>query len=324
MGGISIDTTYTGAGEKSYTFKIGAVGRAIDLPKAFDILVTPTISVRLGCFECTTITASVKADNTMADYVSFKSNTLRVLTYLNKKSNETRSFNLLDILKFSTDIDGCGPYKVESYTNKERSIKTATTHRSHLKVNPTVREGLTNVFNPVIEYIAASTQLPLLYLTVFTDTNKIVTTPAKLDLIVDLSVCLLKPTPFTSSVVENNLVQHAPASNTDLNSLFTYDVSIPECNGKEYLITSDSAGKSPITVPIISLSVASVKLDPTVPGVYDFYVVYNATKSLEIGVIQYKITVKPYCLNQTLSKSSSNFELTYTLQKNTLNGTSYI
>jgi hypothetical protein len=64
---------------------------------------------------------------------------------------------------------------------------------TRLKVNPTVKDLTNNAFDPVIEYAESMDQPPLLYIRLTTDINHVVTTPAKLDLIIDLNGCDGKP-----------------------------------------------------------------------------------------------------------------------------------
>jgi hypothetical protein len=60
---------------------------------------------------------------------------------------------------------------------------------TRLKVNPTVKDLANNAFDPVIEYAESMDQPPLLYIRLTTENNHIVTTPAKLDLKIDLTAC---------------------------------------------------------------------------------------------------------------------------------------
>jgi hypothetical protein len=62
--------------EKIYEFKIASDMRHGDMPMAWPNINFSPIKVRLGCFEQTSITATVKPGHTVADFKSFSSNVL--------------------------------------------------------------------------------------------------------------------------------------------------------------------------------------------------------------------------------------------------------
>ena len=124
----------------------------------------------------------------MTDFISFTSNILKIVTY-KKATLEQKSFKLNDILVFTTDIAGCGPHRIQSFSDAARTIITTDSSATRLKGHTLVKDLATNAFDPVIEYTQSIAQPPLLYLRLTTDVNHLQTTPAILDLTVDLTAC---------------------------------------------------------------------------------------------------------------------------------------
>ena len=188
----------------TFEIKIASDLRAPDLPLSLLNQNLATVRVTLGCYEQTLINAVLNSSHSITDFISFNNNTLKIITY-KKAISEQKSFKLNDILELSTDIAGCGPHSIQSFSDAARTTMTTDTSATRLVGHTLLKDLATNAFDPVIGYSQSTAQLPLLYLRLTTDVNHIRTTPAILDLTIDLSACEHQPVAVNMSISEFNI-----------------------------------------------------------------------------------------------------------------------
>ena len=156
-----------------------------------------------------------------------------------------------------------------------------------------------------------------------TDSNHIQTTPAILDLTVDLTACEHQPVAVNSSISEYNFTQHQASITVLQKDYFTLTVLHTQCDGYDYWLATDATGLTPASPTGVVLGLTDMTIDPTVPGTFDFFVIVKSKTSLLHAAKQVRINVKAYCLDQNVNATSST-PLAITMQKNKLNLTDYI
>jgi len=108
------------------------------------------ISVRVGCFEETSLSVAEAAGASGQPYYvgwTLGTSTLELLGPSTNDPTLTVDIDLSNYLAFTTDITGCGPRSITSYSDSGRSSTTFGTYYVKLTSNPSQRDLTTGVIS---------------------------------------------------------------------------------------------------------------------------------------------------------------------------------